>query len=104
MQASVAVSPMNATGSPVASGATTDTDMTAMVELVVTLRCRLLPITAYAARATMAVTIPTDGGIPASPAYASATGTMTPQEVRDDTRSARSHSRGYVGSQRVMGT
>ena len=43
MNASVVVRLMNSAGSPWARGATTATDMTAMVELVVTLRCRLVP-------------------------------------------------------------
>ena len=43
MNARVVVRLMNRAGSPAASGATTATDMTAMVELVVTLRCRLVP-------------------------------------------------------------
>ncbi len=61
--------------------------MTAIVELVVTLRCRLVPSSAYAVRATMAVTMPTSAGMPASDAYASETGTMTPHDVRAASRS-----------------
>jgi len=40
--ASADESAMTATGSPAASGATTASDMIAMVELVVILRCRLV--------------------------------------------------------------
>ena len=42
--------------------------MTAIVELTVTLRCRLVPNMAYAARAVNAVTRPNSGGTPARPA------------------------------------
>ena len=41
--ASAALRARNRAGSPRASGATIDADMTAIVELVVTLRCRLVP-------------------------------------------------------------
>ena len=42
--------------------------MIAIVELTVTLRWRLVPNTAYAARAVNAVTRPSSGGTPARPA------------------------------------
>jgi len=42
--------------------------MTAIVELTVTLRRRLVPKTAYAAIAVNAVTRPSSGGTPARPA------------------------------------
>ncbi len=47
---------------------TTEADRIATEELVVTLRWRDVPKTAYAASATNAVTRPVSGGIPARPA------------------------------------
>jgi hypothetical protein len=46
MSASAALRATNWAGSPPASGATSDSDITAMVELVVTRRWRLVPKTA----------------------------------------------------------
>ncbi len=54
-----------------------------------TFRCRVVPKTAYAAIAANAVTSPACGGSPASPAYAIATGTMTPQLTTPAMRSGR---------------
>ena len=42
--------------------------MIAIVELTVTLRCRLVPNTAYAVSAANAVVRPSSGGTPARPA------------------------------------
>ncbi len=68
--------------------------MIATDELVVTFRCRDVPNTAYAASAANAVTRPVSGGMPARPAYAIATGTITPQltipEIASKRRSPRS--------------
>jgi hypothetical protein len=54
--------------SDAAIGPTTAADMIAIVELVVTLRCRLVPKIAYAVRAANAVVSPTSGCTPARPA------------------------------------
>ena len=43
MSASAAVNARKSVASPAASGATTDADMIAMVELVVTRKCLLVP-------------------------------------------------------------
>ncbi len=80
--------------SPAANAPTTDADMIATDELAVTFTWRDVAKTAYAASAANAVTRPVSGGMPASPAYAIATGTITPQltipEIPSGRRSARS--------------
>ena len=55
-------------GSAAAIAPTTDADMIAIDELVVTFRWRDVPKTAYAVSAANAVTSPVSGGIPARPA------------------------------------
>ena len=59
---------MAVAASPAASGATTAADMIAMVELVVTLRWRLVPKIAYPRRPAKAVYSPTWAGTPANSA------------------------------------
>jgi len=53
---------------PAAIAATTEADMIATDELVVTLMWRDVPKTAYALSAAKAVTRPVSGGMPARPA------------------------------------
>ena len=79
IKASPALSGTYALELPAAIATTTDADMIATDELAVTLRWREVPKMAYAVIAANAVTSPVSGGMPARPAYAIATGTITPQ-------------------------
>ena len=90
MSASAALSAMYRLASPGATAPTTDADMIATDELAVTLMWRDVPNTAYAVDAANAVTRPVSGGIPARPAYAIATGTITPHATRPAMASNRS--------------
>ena len=94
MMASIAVMARYVAVSPPATGATTEADITAMVELVVTLAWRLVPRIAYAVSPAVAVMRPIPAGTPASSAYAMATGTITAQEVMPAVMSLPSQARG----------
>ena len=87
--ASAAVSARKSAASPAAMSVTIVAEVIAIVELTVTFTWRLDPNTAYPASAAKAVARPSSGGTPARPAYARATGTMTPHDVTPAMRSNR---------------
>src|SRR4249919_460459 len=82
---------------------TPEADMIATDELAVTLRWREGPKMAYAVIAPNAVTSQVSGGMPARPAYAIATGTITPQLTIPAMASKRRSALSYAGNQVTIG-